>query len=44
MRNYGESGVGMATGSCRAALGLDGRGRLSPHGQRKIVFEAFTEN
>src|ERR1700693_3766823 len=29
--SYRESGVTGAAGSCRAALGLDGRGRPSPH-------------
>ena len=27
----GESRVAMAAGNCRTALGLDSRGRLSPH-------------
>src|ERR1035437_9447886 len=27
-----KSNIAMTTGSCRAALGLDGRGRPSPHG------------
>src|ERR1019366_10590480 len=30
---YSESRVAVTTGSCRAALGLDGRGRPSPHEQ-----------
>src|ERR1035441_8567409 len=28
---YSESRVAVTTGSCRTALGLDGRGRPSPH-------------
>jgi hypothetical protein len=31
-QDYSESRVAVITGSCRAALGLDGRGRPSPHG------------
>ncbi len=34
MRNYSESGVVVAAGSCRAALGLDGRG-ARPHTSKR---------
>ena len=46
MRNDSDPRVAATTDSCRAALGLDSRGRLSlrnpdgspsPHEQRKIV-------
>ena len=55
MRNDSDPRVAATTDSCRAALGLDSRGRLSlrkpdgrgrpsPHEQEKIVFGIFTEN
>src|ERR1019366_5895051 len=36
-----EFGVTASTGGCRASLGLDDRGRPSPHGRLRFLLAAF---